>query len=1817
MQTARRKERTTRLEKEALDAQAAQLAEYKAQQAAIVKTLNKEARRKVADENTRVKELTATVKEVNDQRLANRVEAVLELKTNVDAVRAEVATLADKHVRKVERAKKQLADEKESLLAQGLNPYVEFRKKEIEEEAAAREKRMKTAVERNKANLAAQMEKEHKFLEKQEKAKREAAKYEKEHRESLGRHVIEERNRAYIEAKTSAHTEVLDPSGKAARIDPSQITDIADFTFGLANSVRIPKDNMKKITELIRQELRVDKADYGEYQRLVSGLEKATTADALSDEEDGTKNPRKQRSTASPTNLEDEGPQNAFGDAELRQFATMGLANVGAVPGMDAAATSLNLAGNQALKQTLLLKTTEEEGVGGDVGSGSPQRRIQAMDTTKYPAANLSKFERDALDRAKDRHRSRIEEGVPQVAGGKFFQGPSFACTPAVVLFKDFEVGRSYRQIITLTNVSYTFNSFKLLDLPDAIIDFFTITFEKPGRMSAGMSCRIEIVFVPQVNKDIMDHLSFLTETGPVDIPLHCLIQRCAPRVLDTRLDFQEMIVGQKALLTVKMENTQALFSRFTIEEVRETQVVGPDGVPIFLEDEDSLILSPRPEVDAVAAEDVPNDTNGTGNSPRPPNYNAASTTSPPQIDVGAIGDNSDSGSNSAGLEAELWARVRRVRTAVLRAKQQAQARTFVCYAQSSVDPATSHETLLLDGLLPGYSTETLTVRCAPLKVGLFTRRFHIVFQDVDEGQGSVDGQGQLVTQVQEIEVVVQVKELPIYVEEDVVDLRCCFYDRIYRRQLQVHNRGQIAYRVSVSVPAAYKAYLDVSPTVFFVQALAYQAVNIRFTPNQTLLQGKSAYFTYPDPVFMAAALVAFPVEITVVNQDLPVHFVVRALTTLSTIDVSSQSLDFGKIYVGQQAQLPLTLQNLSLLPQKIAFVRLRKEVQVSPNEGFAVLLPRETRTFMVSFAPPSAIDYRLDVTLLTSSNDKIVLPLTARGVEAPLVLSHSVLHLRTTCPGHPVTESLTVTNVSSNTLSFDIQAPHVLTSWLTLSPQALTLSAGESARVEVQFLPPREVFQVGNNRDEGQQQQINHIEGDEGALQEDKSAAIITWFEQRLRDQRLRPEDILNWKQDHSWAVGSGTFGEVQWTLPPPPPRSTKIRDEDYQPAEEDADPESFEREQEHQEKESGMVPKADDLLPAEDWGIIGLWNIPIFFKKVKRPAALNNPAGDSSTVLSTTAAEHLDTTTNTMHLPSRPAPLFLTIETEVCRPQLEADVHDLDFGQIAVATRLTRSFRLHNRSLRNTIHVQSSNLSAVGPFTLLRPIRPIPPGESALVLVECLPRQPGLMVEVLSLEMTRRPAYRAITSRGLLDDGIGAEEDAAVVGGHRLLLPLRVQALLPSLHIEGLSSPYPTPVPLDTRLTTLPVKPTVAASSLLSDKPALILPDIHPRSGLLDLGHVLVGPTIPSDTTPIVTPLTRNLTLRNTSHFPITITIQRTSLAGRAVQTAQVGLSVRDQQALVPTTAAGLPILSVRPCTVQIAANSAEDIQIIYRPDRVSVTGGFDREDFELRVGATDEVLSLGVLGRAVARPYVVSVKDSQDDVLVLHNQWLQATSWTTAGAGLETSARLLGAHESLVALRKHAQEAQEALQLLPSSSPSSTSNSHSNPLLLLFADPYAPSAVPTSYTVVESGAASAPAAGAKKGGDKGGAAAAGAPIVESATTCRRQVKQLVIASAKIAGNTVPVDTKPATYEIQLDADAKASGLFTFSTEKGNVTPGKDEVVEVVCTQPRPRQLGGVAVGTWKTFTATVLVKGGWCAPGESDEMKAMVQLQAFVSI
>ena len=491
------------------------------------------------------------------------------------------------------------------------------------------------------------------------------------------------------------------------------------------------------------------------------------------------------------------------------------------------------------------------------------------------------------------------------------------------------------------------------------------------------------------------------------------------------------------------------------------------------------------------------------------------------------------------------------------------------------------------------------------------------------------------------------------------------------------------------------------------------------------------------------------------------------------------------------------------------------------------------------------------------------------------------------------------------------------------------------------------------------------------------------------------------------------------------------------------------------------------------------------------------------------------------------------------VILPQLETDLKSLDFGCIAIATRQLKTFKLYNHN-NFPIKVKAVGFNAMGPFTLLRPIRTIAAHESRVVIVECLPKVPGLIVEMLEI---------------LTED--------ETEGGHRLYIPCSVQGLMPTIQLQGLQAPPP---------------PIASSELTLVNKETW-----NTRSGILDFGHVLVTSNPEHNIT------IKKFSIKNCSTFAIEALITRVSCIGVN--------STAKQQSMIEKTAQGFPIISMRPEKVTIQPNTTVDIEVIFRPDRYRFLPF--REDFEVAVGTTDEKLRVGIIGRAWNRQFNVVPDSPLDEPLM--NNWLVATTGAVEDFG--------ESHYSET-VRKASKAARQSLQLLP------TSVDLSRPFITLkFPDPFAKDAPQDSYVIVDPNAAA--------GGGKGAKGKEAAPVVSSESSLRKQVKKLKIVTAKTgieAGNvSAAAGGKGAatTFELILSQEAKDSGIWSFNIEKGNVTVGKDELVEVICTQPKPRQLGGVSVGSWKTFDATVLLKGGIYPSDQIEDNHIPVKLMAFVSI
>lgn len=99
----------------------------------------------------------AEAEQVQKDKWEHRVQTILEFRDNQNAVRAKAATDSERKANKLRQRQEQLENEKASMMAKGLNPYAEFRRQDIEAEDEAAERRLKSAIDRKKVDLAVQL----------------------------------------------------------------------------------------------------------------------------------------------------------------------------------------------------------------------------------------------------------------------------------------------------------------------------------------------------------------------------------------------------------------------------------------------------------------------------------------------------------------------------------------------------------------------------------------------------------------------------------------------------------------------------------------------------------------------------------------------------------------------------------------------------------------------------------------------------------------------------------------------------------------------------------------------------------------------------------------------------------------------------------------------------------------------------------------------------------------------------------------------------------------------------------------------------------------------------------------------------------------------------------------------------------------------------------------------------------------------------------------------------------------------------------------------------------------------------------------------------------------------------------------------------------------------------------------------------------------------------------------------------------------------------------------------------------------------------
>ncbi|NXK71866.1 CFA74 protein, partial [Amazona guildingii] len=142
-------------------------------------------------------------------------------------------------------------------------------------------------------------------------------------------------------------------------------------------------------------------------------------------------------------------------------------------------------------------------------------------------------------------------------------KGCAFYSKPSCIHFKDFDVGRVYKEKIVLINASYSVNCCRLVGISEWLKDFISVHFDPPGKMSPGMSCEVVVTFKPMINETLEGEVLFMAQTSSFAVPLKCTAKRCILALDKELIDFGSHVVGETIAQTISLTNSGALGTRF------------------------------------------------------------------------------------------------------------------------------------------------------------------------------------------------------------------------------------------------------------------------------------------------------------------------------------------------------------------------------------------------------------------------------------------------------------------------------------------------------------------------------------------------------------------------------------------------------------------------------------------------------------------------------------------------------------------------------------------------------------------------------------------------------------------------------------------------------------------------------------------------------------------------------------------------------------------------------------------------------------------------------------------------------------------------------------------------------------------------------------------------------------------------------------------------------------------------------------------------------------------------------------------------------
>ncbi|CAH8828023.1 unnamed protein product [Trichobilharzia szidati] len=688
--------------------------------------------------------------------------------------------------------------------------------------------------------------------------------------------------------------------------------------------------------------------------------------------------------------------------------------------------------------------------------------------STMYFSERNSKADKEILQRVLQQTRENIIQ--PQIVTGRRFDGPSFTAKPAEIWFKNIEVGRTHKTKIILTNASYAISTCRYVGITSTLMDFVEVKFNPPGSLSPGMNCGVKIKFTPKMNKNLNGELEFLSPTGSFFIPFKATVKKCEFSTDCNTVDFGEVVIGETVQQSITLINSGAKGANFTFKTLSE----------IHKEENEVNVLETSPE--AIRAEESIEDS---VNSSETRKHNEKEESDPQKK------ENENSVSQIEEYEENTML------------EDENEMKNILTNFKSGE---------LNRGFLAPFSTVKLDIIWSPKDISINEgeclmeqEKFVISFDDAESSDIYIQAIG-------------YAKNIPVWLSTSSLSLGICWYDRLYQECFSVHNRTKSAVKVVFEVDKEISDHLKILPKTGFVQAESRLLAQVKLLPKLSLpddlalLQSdvnkapsgetqtdeeKNKSLSFKLSFDPQTGILQAPVTVNVIGQTNKLQLMIDAVITTTDLSLSPNPINFGWTEIHETVISRLSITNHSLLPQNFGIVEMPEFVEVQPNDGFGVILGKETIELDVLFRPKKAKEYNFNLVCKSGIGRTFTTACQGIGVYSPLSLSTNQLKLNPTPISESSLISLKITNhhtssnpythvqpcigsdtkpVSVGPRAFELQVvkatitnPYglvtdddlannqlesVLSTFIDFYPATGTLNPGESQQINIRFSP-------------------------------------------------------------------------------------------------------------------------------------------------------------------------------------------------------------------------------------------------------------------------------------------------------------------------------------------------------------------------------------------------------------------------------------------------------------------------------------------------------------------------------------------------------------------------------------------------------------------------------------------------------------------------------------------------------------------------------------------------------------------------------------------